>query len=65
VKSNNVKEFKVEHIETSSMELRDLNLLKERLTKDTDRDSSESEEHRGEVLKHKLTHIDFPEELNQ
>jgi len=65
VKSNNVKEFKVEHIETSSMELRDLNLLKERLTKDTDRDSSESEEHRGEVLKHKLTHIDFPEKLNQ
>ena len=65
MKSNNVEEFKVEHIEASSMELRDLNLLKERLTKDANRDSSESEEHRGEVLKHKLTHIDFPEELDQ
>jgi hypothetical protein len=50
VKSNNVEEFKVEHIETSSMELRDLNLFKERLTKDANRDSSESEEHRGKVL---------------
>lgn len=50
MKSNNVEEFKVEHIETSSMELRDLNLFKERLTKDANRDSSESEEHRGKVL---------------
>jgi len=65
VKSDDVKEFEVEHVEAGRVELRDLHLLQEGLTQDANRDSPESEEHRGEVLEHKLAHFDLPEELDE
>ena len=47
-----VEELEVEHVEAGGVELRDLNLFQQWFAQDTDRDSSESEEHGGKVLQH-------------